>query len=89
MKRITPLKSSDPAILASISLIPNHDKEIKITSDDMNYKVELLESQIEQMKKPDVRRSVSFSDLCMFSDLEYFHNFQMPKFDKYKGVGCS
>lgn len=88
MERITALKSSDPTIVASISFVPNQGKEIKMSADDMNYKIEVLENQIKQMKRVDVRRSVSFSDLCMFSDLEYPHNFRMPKFEKYKGVGC-
>lgn len=46
-KMITPSKSSDPAILASISLVPNHDKQIKMTTDDINYKIEVLENRIE------------------------------------------
>lgn len=62
MKRITPSKSSDPAIPASMSLVSNHDTEIKMTTDDMTYKIEVLENQIKQMKKADARRSVSFSD---------------------------
>lgn len=88
VKRITPSKSSDPAVPAFMSLVPKHGKEVKMTANDMTYKIELLKNQIQQMKKADARRSVSFSDLCMFSDFECPHEFRMPKFEKYKGVGC-
>lgn len=71
-----------------MSLVPKHGKEVKMTANDMTYKIELLKNQIQQMKKADARRSVSFSDLCMFSDFECPHEFRMPKFEKYKGVGC-
>lgn len=88
MKRITPSKSSDSAIPASMPLIQNHGKEVKMTAGDMTYKIEVLENQIKQMKKVHARRSISFSDLCMFAGLEYPHDFRMPRFEKYKGVGC-
>lgn len=57
MERITALKSSDPTIVASISFVPNQGKEIKMSADDMNYKIEVLENQIKQMKKADATKS--------------------------------
>lgn len=48
----------------------------------------MLENQIKQMKKTDVGRSICFSSLCMYPDLEYPENFRVSKLKKYNGAGC-
>lgn len=80
---------NDPAVLASTSFIPNRGKETIMTAGDTKSKIKALENQIGQMKKTDIEKSVCFSNLCMFLDIEYYpHNFWVSKFKKYKRVDC-
>lgn len=54
----------------------------------MKSKRKALENQIRLMKKTDIEESVCFSDMCMYSSLEYPQKFRMPKFEEYNGVSC-
>lgn len=54
----------------------------------MKLKVEVLENHIKQMNKTDAGRSVCFSDLFIFSDLEYPQKFRVPKLEKCNCAGC-
>lgn len=82
------LEPKDSAAPAITSLVSNPDKEIKTTTKDVKSKIKALESQIGQMKKTDIEKSLCFSDLCIYSSLEYPQKFQVPKYEKYNGVVC-
>lgn len=75
-KRISPPKRNDPTVLVSISLVPNHDKKIKMTVDEMKPKIDAPSNQIEQMKKTNTERCVYFLDLCMCPHFEYLQYFR-------------
>ncbi|KAM3266202.1 hypothetical protein P3L10_003196 [Capsicum annuum] len=55
--------------------------------EEMARKVRSLEQSMRNMQELGGPKSVSYKDLCMFSDVHLPLGFKMPKFDKYEGHG--
>ncbi|XP_070020757.1 uncharacterized protein [Nicotiana sylvestris] len=51
----------------------------------MSRKMKSLEQSLKNMQGLSVQKSVSYSDLCMFSHVHLPAGFKMPKFEKYDG----
>ncbi|KAM3322815.1 hypothetical protein P3S67_003966 [Capsicum chacoense] len=62
-------------------IIKNEEQE------EMDRKIRSLEQSMRSMQGLGGPKSVSYKDLCMFSDVHLPMGFKMPKFDKYEGYG--
>lgn len=79
-------KATDPAIPTSSAPTCVAKTEL-MSAREMRSKIESLENQIKDLKGSHVD-GVRFSDLCLYSELEYPTMLRMPKFEKYDGSGC-